>query len=60
MFFYIQQRIYGDIIPANVYGRRILVLKQPVGVCALITPVCLGLKTADIIDRNEAFRLNAS
>jgi succinate-semialdehyde dehydrogenase/glutarate-semialdehyde dehydrogenase len=49
ILFSIQQRIYGDIIPANVYGRRILVLKQPVGVCALITPVCLGLKTALIL-----------
>ncbi|XP_037748972.1 succinate-semialdehyde dehydrogenase, mitochondrial isoform X2 [Chelonia mydas] len=31
-------RIYGDIIPPSVKDRRILVLKQPVGVAAIITP----------------------
>lgn len=32
------RRIYGDIIPHNVLGRRLLVLKEPVGVVAAITP----------------------
>jgi succinate-semialdehyde dehydrogenase / glutarate-semialdehyde dehydrogenase len=32
------KRINGDILPAPVAGNRILVLKQPVGVCAAITP----------------------
>ena len=32
------KRIYGDIIPAHDRSKRILVLKQPVGVAALITP----------------------
>ncbi|HWA30178.1 MAG TPA: NAD-dependent succinate-semialdehyde dehydrogenase [Rhizomicrobium sp.] len=32
------KRIYGDVIPANANGRRILVLKQPIGVVAAITP----------------------
>ena len=32
------KRIYGDVIPQTVASRRILVLKQPVGVCAAITP----------------------
>ncbi len=32
------RRIYGDIIPANNPAHRILVLKQPVGVVAAITP----------------------
>jgi succinate-semialdehyde dehydrogenase/glutarate-semialdehyde dehydrogenase len=32
------KRTYGDVIPAPVGDRRILVLKQPVGVCAAITP----------------------
>ncbi len=32
------KRVYGDTIPAPVPSRRILVLKQPVGVCAAITP----------------------
>ena len=32
------KRIYGDVIPAPVGSRRIVVLKQPVGVCAAITP----------------------
>ncbi|GAP85334.1 putative succinate-semialdehyde dehydrogenase [Rosellinia necatrix] len=31
-------RIYGDTIPASVPGNRVLTLKQPVGVCGLITP----------------------
>ncbi len=32
------KRVYGDIVPETVPSRRILVLKQPVGVCAAITP----------------------
>jgi len=32
------QRVYGDVIPSQYANRRILTLKQPVGVCALITP----------------------
>lgn len=32
------RRVYGDIIPANTPGRRIMVIKQPVGVVATITP----------------------
>ncbi len=32
------KRIYGDVIPTNAAGRRIVVLKQPVGVVAAITP----------------------
>lgn len=31
-------RIYGETIPASVSGKRILILRQPVGVCAAITP----------------------
>ncbi|KAF3936590.1 Omega-crystallin [Dactylella cylindrospora] len=31
-------RIYGDTIPATFAGNRIVTVKQPVGVCALITP----------------------
>jgi succinate-semialdehyde dehydrogenase / glutarate-semialdehyde dehydrogenase len=32
------RRVYGDTIPAPTADRRIIVLKQPVGVCASITP----------------------
>ncbi|HVW67351.1 MAG TPA: NAD-dependent succinate-semialdehyde dehydrogenase [Steroidobacteraceae bacterium] len=32
------KRVYGDIIPATVKGRRVLVVKEPVGVVAAITP----------------------
>jgi succinate-semialdehyde dehydrogenase/glutarate-semialdehyde dehydrogenase len=32
------KRIYGDTIPAGKTEQRIVVLKQPVGVCAAITP----------------------
>lgn len=32
------KRVYGDTIPAPLPDRRILVLKEPIGVCAAITP----------------------
>lgn len=32
------KRVYGDTIPALSADQRVLVLKQPVGVCAAITP----------------------
>jgi succinate-semialdehyde dehydrogenase/glutarate-semialdehyde dehydrogenase len=32
------KRVYGDIIPNNVAGRRLLVQKSPIGVFAAITP----------------------
>ena len=32
------KRAYGDIIPTHAADKRLLVLKQPVGVCAAITP----------------------
>jgi succinate-semialdehyde dehydrogenase/glutarate-semialdehyde dehydrogenase len=32
------KRIYGDTIPAFAGDKRIIVLKQPIGVCAAITP----------------------
>ncbi|KAM0262885.1 hypothetical protein ACHAQJ_001476 [Trichoderma viride] len=31
-------RSYGDVIPASVPGNRVWTLKEPVGVCGLITP----------------------
>jgi succinate-semialdehyde dehydrogenase / glutarate-semialdehyde dehydrogenase len=32
------KRVYGDTIPAQGADRRIVVIKQPVGVCAAVTP----------------------
>jgi succinate-semialdehyde dehydrogenase/glutarate-semialdehyde dehydrogenase len=32
------KRTYGDLIPTTGNDRRLLVLKQPIGVCAAITP----------------------
>lgn len=32
------KRVYGDTIPMAQKGKRIVVLKEPVGVCAAITP----------------------
>lgn len=32
------KRVYGDVIPAGASDRRIIVIKQPVGVVAAITP----------------------
>ena len=31
-------RVYGDTIPSTIPGNRTMTLKQPVGVCGLITP----------------------
>src|SRR5476649_580327 len=32
------KRIYGDVIPGHQPDKRLIVIKQPVGVCAAITP----------------------
>ncbi|MCB2218114.1 NAD-dependent succinate-semialdehyde dehydrogenase [Desulfofustis glycolicus] len=32
------KRVYGEIIPSEQQDRRLLVLKEPIGVCAAITP----------------------
>lgn len=32
------RRVYGDIIHSNKLGQRLLVIKQAIGVCAMITP----------------------
>jgi succinate-semialdehyde dehydrogenase/glutarate-semialdehyde dehydrogenase len=32
------RRVYGDVIPTIANDRRLVVIKQPVGVCAAITP----------------------
>ncbi len=32
------KRVYGDTIPAPVSSQRIVVIKEPIGVCAAITP----------------------
>jgi len=32
------KRLYGEIVPPHAPDRRILVLRQPIGVCAAITP----------------------
>ena len=32
------KRVYGEVLPTNVRGRRLLALRQPIGVTAAITP----------------------
>ena len=32
------KRVYGELIPAPAADRRLMVLRQPIGVCAAITP----------------------
>lgn len=32
------KRLYGDTIPAHARDKRIIVIKEPIGVCAAITP----------------------
>ncbi|KAJ9210249.1 hypothetical protein DTO166G4_8177 [Paecilomyces variotii] len=31
-------RVYGDTIPSSVPGNRVMTIKEPIGVCGLITP----------------------
>lgn len=31
-------RVYGQTIPASVGANRVMTIKEPVGVCGLITP----------------------
>lgn len=31
-------RVYGDIIPSSLPGNKILALRQPIGVCGILTP----------------------
>lgn len=31
-------RVYGDIVPSSIAGSRILTLRQPIGVCGILTP----------------------
>jgi len=33
------RRVYGDVVPSPHRDRKILLLKQPVGVASIITPV---------------------
>jgi len=39
------KRVYGDTIPMAQKGKRIVVLKEPIGVCAAITPWNFPLST---------------
>ena len=39
------KRVYGDTIPMGQRGKRIIVLKEPIGVCAAITPWNFPLST---------------
>ena len=32
------KRVYGDVIPQHQADKRIVVIKQPIGVCVAITP----------------------
>lgn len=32
------KRVYGELIPAPAHDRRLMVMRQPIGVCAAITP----------------------
>ena len=32
------KRIYGDVIPPHMADKRLIIIKQPIGVCAAITP----------------------
>ena len=38
------KRVYGDIIPSPAVDKRLFIIKQPVGVAAMITPVEFHVK----------------
>ena len=38
------KRVYGDLIPAPTAASKLIVMKQPIGVAALWTPVRLKSK----------------
>jgi len=38
------RRIYGDTIPSPAPTKRMVTIRQPVGVAAMITPVCIGFQ----------------
>lgn len=38
-------RVYGDTIPASIAGNRVVTIKEPVGVCGLITPYAEAFST---------------
>ena len=31
-------RTYGDVIPSTIPGNRVITMKEPIGVCGLVTP----------------------
>lgn len=33
------KRTYGDVIPSSSANKRVIVVKEPIGVAAMITPV---------------------
>ena len=35
------RRVYGDTIPSPAPTRRLVTIRQPVGVAGMITPVCV-------------------
>lgn len=49
------RRIYGDIIPPPVKDRKLLLLKQPVGVASIITPVRRPEHNHNVRYRSQGF-----
>ena len=43
------KRVYGDVISPTAGDRRLLVLKQPVGVSALISPVSWSSTSVTVV-----------
>ena len=42
-------RTYGDTIPASMGGNQVITIKEPVGVCGLITPSVLATPATSIL-----------
>ncbi|KAK5323878.1 succinate semialdehyde dehydrogenase NADP+ linked [Exophiala xenobiotica] len=53
-------RSYGDLIPATVAGNQVFTIKEPVGVCGLITPLALHWpRDAPSSSSRQPFTVNA-
>ena len=52
------KRTYGDIIPSPAANKRLLVVKQPFGVCGFLTPVSLSIII--ITEDTSSFHVRAS
>ena len=54
------KRVYGDVIPTMANDRRLVVVKEPVGVCAAITPAARSSSSPPKRPRSRRLRWPSS